>query len=64
MIAPKDPVAATVTRPQPSSSAWSPFRHATFAVLWIATVVSIIGTAQRASTGVHNCGGTSWTLNA
>jgi predicted MFS family arabinose efflux permease len=43
MIAPKDPAAETLAQPQPSSSAWSPFRHATFAMLWIATVVSNIG---------------------
>jgi predicted MFS family arabinose efflux permease len=43
MIAPKDPAAKTLAQPQPSSSAWSPFRHTTFAVLWIATVVSNIG---------------------
>jgi predicted MFS family arabinose efflux permease len=41
MIAPKDPTAAAPA--QRSSSAWSPFRHATFAMLWIATVVSNIG---------------------
>jgi MFS family permease len=41
MIARKDSAAAA---PAPrSSSAWSPFRHATFAMLWIATVVSNIG---------------------
>src|SRR3977135_3222024 len=28
----------------PPGSAWSPFRHATFTVLWTATVVSNIGT--------------------
>jgi MFS family permease len=29
---------------QPATSSWSPFRHATFTVLWIATVVANIGT--------------------
>jgi MFS family permease len=29
--------------PQASSSAWSPFRHTTFAVLWTATLLSNIG---------------------
>ena len=43
MIAPKEPAAETLTQLQPSSSAWSPFRHATFAVLWMATVVSNVG---------------------
>ena len=34
-------VAATVAA---TASAWSPFRHATFTVIWTATVVANIGT--------------------
>jgi Transmembrane secretion effector len=30
--------------PPAASSAWAPFRHAAFTVLWSATVVSNIGT--------------------
>jgi MFS family permease len=38
--------------PPQSSTAWSPFRRRLFAVLWIATVVSTIGTwMQNAATG-------------
>src|SRR5262245_17082904 len=40
MIAPNESAAETSP---PSSSAWSPFRHATFAILWVATVVSNVG---------------------
>src|ERR1700722_5066346 len=29
--------------PRPAASAWAPFRHRTFAVIWVATVVSNIG---------------------
>jgi MFS family permease len=44
--APTDPAAgAAPPPPQPrSTSAWSPFRHGTYAMLWVATVVSNIGT--------------------
>src|ERR1700730_10377896 len=31
-------------RPQGTASPWSPFRHATFTVLWTATVIANIGT--------------------
>ena len=34
----------TLPAPAPAVSAWSPFRHAGFAVLWAATVISNIGT--------------------
>jgi predicted MFS family arabinose efflux permease len=43
MIAPKDPAAELPAQPHDPPSAWSPFRHGTFAVLWIATVVSNVG---------------------
>src|SRR6267154_5205854 len=36
----KSPLATGSSQP---SSAWSPFRHATFAVMWVATVVSNVG---------------------
>ena len=36
-----NPAAAST---EPATSSWSPFRHATFTVLWIATVVANIGT--------------------
>jgi predicted MFS family arabinose efflux permease/quinol monooxygenase YgiN len=36
-----NPPSGTTTTP--STSAWAPFRHATFTVMWIATVVSNIG---------------------
>ena len=38
-----NPTAAAATPAEPVTSPWSPFRHATFAVLWTATVVSSIG---------------------
>src|ERR1700720_3996342 len=31
-------------RPEGTASPWSPFRHATFTVLWTATVIANIGT--------------------
>jgi MFS family permease len=34
---------ADVTSVEPATSAWSPFRHATFTVLWTATVIANIG---------------------
>src|ERR1700693_3052770 len=34
---------AAATPAEPVTSPWSPFRHATFTALWIATVVSSIG---------------------
>src|SRR3984957_9617495 len=37
------PVGAAKPEPATSSSAWSPFRHTTFTVLWTATVVSNVG---------------------
>src|ERR1700684_3172439 len=33
----------TATSREQATSAWSPFRHATFTVLWTATVVSNVG---------------------
>ena len=41
MNAPNEP--APDAGPPTQRSAWSPFRHATFAMLWVATVVSNIG---------------------
>ena len=38
------PGTPTGTPTKPTTSAWSPFRHATFAVLWTATVIANIGT--------------------
>jgi MFS family permease len=39
-------------KPAAATTAWSPFRHAAFTVLWIATVVSNIGTwMQNAAAG-------------
>ena len=38
--------------PELAGSPWSPFRHSTFTVLWIATVVSNTGTwMQNAAAG-------------
>jgi hypothetical protein len=34
---------------RPTTSAWSPFRHAAFATLWVATVVSNIGNWLRSA---------------
>ncbi|MBI5582054.1 MAG: MFS transporter [Deltaproteobacteria bacterium] len=43
---------AVEVSPGDDSSPWSPFRHSTFTVLWIATVVSNIGTwMQNAAAG-------------
>src|SRR5438477_11117297 len=41
-----------VVPPSGPASSWSPFRHRVFAVLWIATVISNIGTwMQNAAAG-------------
>jgi MFS family permease len=41
--------AANKVQPVASASAWSPFRHRIFAVLWIATVASNVGTWMYAA---------------
>ena len=38
-----DPPASSPAPPRPAGSAWAPFRHRLFAVIWMATVVSNIG---------------------
>ena len=40
MNTPNEPAADAAPPAQRSASAWSPFHYATFAMLWVATVVS------------------------